>query len=1343
MPLDTSIKKVLVIGSGPIVIGQAAEFDYAGAQACRVFKEAGVNVVLCNSNPATIMTDQAMADEIYLEPLTAETLKRVIRKEQPDSLLAGLGGQTGLTLAMELSKEGFLQEQNVRLLGTDAAAISRAEDRELFKAAMMEINQPVIASGIAETVEEALEAAAKTGYPVIVRPAFTLGGAGGGAARDESELRVIAQTGLDASPITQVLIERAIFGWKEIEFETMRDAAGNVIAVCSMENLDPVGVHTGDSIVVAPTQTLADREFQMLRSASLDIITHLGIVGGCNVQLALNPDSFEYAVIEVNPRVSRSSALASKATGYPIAKITAKIALGYTLDEIKNDITGKTCACFEPTLDYVVVKMPKWPFDKFADASRSLGTQMKATGEVMSIAPSFEMALMKAVRGAEIGMDSLNRKNTEGAPIWERLRRVDDRRLFTIFEAMKSGVSVEEIFSITKIDRWFLWKLRGLADFEQALEGDGLTAERYAEGKRLGYPDETLLRLSGADRLPEEPRKAVYKMVDTCGAEFDAETPYFYSSFDQFCESRAFPRSGRPVILVLGSGPIRIGQGIEFDYSSVHCVWTLKELGYDVVIVNNNPETVSTDYDTADRLYFEPLYPEDVMHIIEVEKPVGVVVAFGGQTAIKLTKFLDRQGIPILGTSAESIDMAEDRERFDALLERFHIKRPQGRGVLGMEEALAAANELGYPVLLRPSYVIGGQNMVIAHNDEDVRTYMNVILSGKVENPVLVDQYLMGKELEVDVISDGTDVLIPGVMQHIERTGVHSGDSIAVYPPFSIGDRMLRTIVDCSEKLALSLGTKGLINIQYLIYQGELYVIEVNPRASRTVPYISKVTGVPMVDLATQVSVGRPLRSLGYGTGLYPQPPYVAVKVPVFSFEKLTDANAALSPEMKSTGEVLGLGKNMQEALFKGLVSAGYKVESAEKKGVLISVNRRDQPEILDTARKLDELGFRLYATDGTAREIERLGTRVEIVGKLGRDNRVFQLLEDGKIDYVILTGSTEPEYIRDFIRLNHRCVQLGIPCLTSLDTAGALADILESRYNQGNTELVDICHLRERREKLPFTKMQTCGNDYIFLENFDGRITCPESLCVTFCHRHYGVGADGIILMERSETADVKMRMFNSDGSEGKMAGNALRCLGKYLYDNGFSTKGTVTVETGSGLRSVTLYTTNGKVTSASVDMGKAALDASGLKFPIAEAQVVDYPVRIAGRPYRITCVDMGNPHCVVFCDRVDDVDIGFIGPRFEHAPYFPERTNTEFVRVVNPSTIKMRVWERGSGETMACGTGACAAVAAAVANGLCEKGRDITVRVKGGELIVHYTDEGVTLTGDAKLVYTGEFEY
>ena len=1345
MPLDRSIKKVLVIGSGPIVIGQAAEFDYAGAQACRVLKEAGVNVVLCNSNPATIMTDQAMADQIYLEPLTTDTIKRIIKKEKPDSILAGLGGQTGLTLAMQLDKEGFLKEQGVRLLGTDATAISRAEDRELFKEAMDEIGQPCIASDIAETVDAALEVADRIGYPVIVRPAFTLGGAGGGAANDPDELRIIAQTGLDASPITQILVEKAIFGWKEIEFETMRDAAGNAIIVCSMENLDPVGVHTGDSVVVAPTQTLAAPEYNMLRNASLDIVSHLGIVGGCNCQLALNPDSFEYAVIEVNPRVSRSSALASKATGYPIAKITTKVALGYTLDEIKNDITGCTYACFEPSVDYIVAKMPKWPFDKFADASRKLGTQMKATGEVMSIAPSFEMAIMKAVRGAEVGMDTLNRKPDpeDHAPIWERLRRVDDHRLFTVFEALKSGVSVDEIFAITRIDRWFLSKLKNLAVFELRLAKEGLTAENYEQGKKFGYPDAALLRLSNADKLPGENKSLVYKMVDTCAAEYSAETPYFYSTADKACEARSFPRSGKPVIMVLGSGPIRIGQGIEFDYSSVHCVWTLKELGYEVVIVNNNPETVSTDYDTADRLYFEPLCPEDVMNIIDVEKPVGVVVAFGGQTAIKLTKFLDDNGITILGTSAESIDMAEDRERFDELLERFSIKRPQGRGVQGMQEAMDAAHELGYPVLLRPSYVIGGQNMVIAHNDEDVRTYMEVILSGKIENPVLVDQYLMGKELEVDVISDGKDVLIPGIMQHIERTGVHSGDSIAVYPPFSIGDKMLKTIIDCSEKLALSLGTKGLINIQYLIYQNELYVIEVNPRASRTVPYISKVTGVPMVDLATRVMVGQALSDMGYGTGLYRQPPYVAVKVPVFSFEKITDANAALSPEMKSTGEVLGLGKDMQEALFKGLVSAGYRVEKEERGGILISVNHRDQPEVVNIARKLDEMGYKLYATEGTAREISQLGTDVEIIGKLGRDDRVFQLLEDGKIDFVILTGSTEPGYIRDFIHLNHRCVQLNIPCLTSLDTANALTDILASRYNQQNTELVDICHLRPHRETLPFVKMESCGNDYIFLDNFRGQITCPESLCITLCDRHTGIGADGIVLMEHSSKGDAKMRMFNSDGTESTLAGNALRCAGKYLYDNDIVVKEILRIEMGDTVRNVRLYTTNGKVTSACVEMGKAVMDDTFMKFPVPEKTVVDYPVRIGGRPFEISCVDVGNPHCVVFCPRVDAVDMEFLGTRFEHAPYFNERVSTEFIRVVNQSTIKMRVWERGSGETMACGSGACAAVVAAVTKGLCEKNHDITVRARGGDMVVNYNGETVTLTGDAKLVYTGQVEY
>ena len=1339
MPKNPNIEKVLVIGSGPIVIGQAAEFDYAGTQACRVLKAAGVQVVLVNTNPATIMTDQSMADSIYLEPLKVETLERIIAKERPDSLLAGLGGQTGLTLAMELDKAGVLRKYGVRLLGTDAAAISRAEDRKLFKEAMEEIGQPVIESEAVESEEAALRAAQRIGYPVIVRPAFTLGGGGGGTARNEDEMRLIAHTGLEASPIRQILVERSIAGWKEIEFETMRDAAGNVIAVCSMENVDPVGVHTGDSVVVAPTLTLADREYQMLRSASLEIISHLGIVGGCNVQLALDPKSFEYAVIEVNPRVSRSSALASKATGYPIAKITAKIALGYTLDEIKNDITGKTCACFEPALDYVVVKLPKWPFDKFADASRTLGTQMKATGEVMAIAPSFEMALMKALRGAEIGMDTLNKAPDDDAPLTERLRRVDDHRLFTVFEALKAGVGAEEIHAVTGIDPFFIHKLQNLAEFEGSLK-NGLTAEAYEEGKRLGYTDEALLRFSGAKALPCAPKTAVYRMVDTCAAEFDAETPYFYSTFDSFCESRAFRRSTKPVILVLGSGPIRIGQGVEFDYSSVRCVHTLKELGYEAVIVNNNPETVSTDYDTADRLYFEPLTPEDVMHIVAAEKPVGVVVAFGGQTAIRLAKFLDGAGVPILGTSAASIDLAEDREQFDAL---------------------HAAEELGYPVLLRPSYVIGGQNMVIAHTEEDVRTYMEVILRGKIVSPVLVDQYLMGKELEVDVISDGESVLIPGIMQHIERSGVHSGDSIAVYPPFSIGDRLLKTIVDSSEKLALALGTRGLVNIQYLIYHGELYVIELNPRASRTVPYISKVTGVPMVDLAARVMVGQPLKSLGYGTGLYRRPPYVAVKVPVFSFEKIADANAALSPEMKSTGEVLGVGKNLREALFKGLISAGYHVEKhsrsqeeqaaadlagkcqASHGGVLISVNKRDQPEIVDVARRLIELGFRLYATAGTAAEISRLGTEVEVVGKLGRDDRVMKLLETGKIDYVILTGSAEKAYIRDFIRLNRRCVQLGIPCLTSLDTAEALADILASRYTLGNTELVDICHLRTERQKLRFSKMETCGNDYIFLENFDGSVTCPESLCVTLCDRHSGVGADGLVLMERSEIAPAKMRMFNADGSEGAMAGNALRCMAKYLHDRQLASGEEIAIETHGGVKTLRVYTTDGLVTSASADMGRASFRMQPEQVALPGERFIDCPVTIAGKEERITCVDMGNPHCVVFCDRVDGVDISAAGPQFENAPIFPQRINTEFIRVVNRRTIKMRVWERGSGETMACGTGACAAVAAAVENGLCDEGQDISVRCKGGELIVRYTPEGVTLTGDTRLVYTGETEF
>ena len=1062
MPKDTSIKKVLVIGSGPIVIGQAAEFDYAGAQACRVLKAEGINVVLVNSNPATIMTDSHLADEIYLEPLNAATVRRVIEKERPDGLIAGLGGQTGLTLAMQLSKDGTLDEFGVRLLGSPIEAIERAEDREKFRETMLKAGQPCVPSGIAETLEEALEWAEKIGYPVIVRPAYTLGGSGGGIAADVEEMRVIARAGLDASPITQILVEKCISGWKEIEFETMRDAQGNVIAVCSMENVDPVGIHTGDSVVVAPALTLSDKEYQMLRTASLDIISAIGIVGGCNCQFALNPDSFEYAVIEVNPRVSRSSALASKATGYPIAKITTRLALGYSLDEIANDITGKTCACFEPTVDYVVVKFPKWPFDKFYGSSRRLGTQMKATGEVMAIGQRFEEALMKAVRGAEISLDTLNAPALTDEPIRDRLARQDDRRLFTVFEALKQGVTVDEIFEITKIDRFFLYRLRAMAELEMRTEGKGLQPGDYETFKKMGYPDKAIMRITGAKEVPGW--QMSYKMVDTCGAEFAAETPYFYSCTDKACESRSLKRSGRPVVIVLGSGPIRIGQGIEFDYSSVHCVWTLRRIGYDVVIINNNPETVSTDYDTADRLYFEPLTPEDVMNVIAVEKPVGVVVAFGGQTAIKLTQFLDSQGIRILGTSAESIDIAEDRERFDELLEQFSIRRPRGMGVRTMEEAVAAAEGLGYPVLLRPSYVIGGQNMTISRNRKHTVDYMTRILSGGIENPVLVDQYLPGIELEVDVISDGKDVLIPGIMEHIERAGVHSGDSIAVYPPFNLTEKFQEKVCDISTKLALALGTKGLVNIQYLIYDNELYVIEVNPRASRTIPYISKVTGVPMVDLASRVMLDEPLKDLGYGTGLYPVPPYCAIKVPVFSFEKLNDADSILGPEMKSTGEVLGIGITKAEALFKGLSAAGFHLPTAREKdhtGVLLSVEDEDFPDAIAVAKRCYDQGISVYATKDTARAISAVGIHVTPVADPKISDEIIGLMENGSVNYIIYTGAVKDDTVGDYTVLHRKAMVLGIPCMTSLDTANALMDILGSRFTLQNTELVDINHMR------------------------------------------------------------------------------------------------------------------------------------------------------------------------------------------------------------------------------------------------------------------------------------------
>ena len=1051
MPLNKDIHKVLIIGSGPIIIGQAAEFDYAGNQACKALKAQGLEVVLVNSNPATLMTDHSMADEIYIEPLNVETIQKIILKEKPDSLLSTLGGQTGLTLSMELAKSGFLKEHGVKLLGANPETIDKAEDRQIFKDTMEKIGEPCIPSKVVTNYDDALDFAKNViGFPAIIRPAFTLGGTGGGIAYNEREFDEIAHNGLHRSPIHQILVEKCISGWKEVEFEVMRDSAGNVITVCSMENFDPVGVHTGDSIVIAPTVTLSDKEYQMLRSAALNIISELKIEGGCNCQFALNPDSFEYAVIEVNPRVSRSSALASKATGYPIAKVAALIAIGYTLDEIPNFVTKKTAACFEPVLDYVVVKMPKFPFDKFVYAKRTLGTQMKATGEVMAIGQTFEEAILKAVRGAEIGVKNLNlpifeKENSE--KIKSRVAECTDQRIFAIYQALKRKIlSVNEIHEITKIDEWFLWKLENIAKDD----AKGENAEIYKNGML--------------------PAPTSFKMVDTCAGEFNAETPYFYSCYDKENEAELFlkeleqngKRSSKGTIIVLGSGPIRIGQGIEFDYASVQCVWSLKKLGYEVAIINNNPETVSTDFDTADRLYFEPLTPEDVMNVINVEKPLGVVVAFGGQTAIKLTKFLDSKGIKILGTSADSIDLAEDRERFEELCDRLNVYRPKGLTVLTEVEALEAAFRLGYPVLMRPSYVLGGQNMIIARNSADIKEYMKIILAQKIENPILIDKYMEGTELEIDCICDGEDVLIPGIMEHVERTGIHSGDSIAVYPAWNFTQEMTDEVVTKSRDMALALGTKGLVNIQWLFYNGKLNIIEANPRSSRTVPYLSKVTGVPMVELATRAMLGEKVRDMGYGINLYRKPDYFAVKVPVFSFEKLMDVDTHLGPEMKSTGEVLGIATSKDEAIFKGFVAAGTKMirpKSKHSEGILFSVRQSDLPELPELAKKFTDLGFKLYATSGNADTIERSGMQVERVAKVHENcnENVMTLLESKKVVYVVSTSAKGRDPVAESVKLRRLAVEHDIDCLTSIDTANALADCLLSSFSVENICLVDI----------------------------------------------------------------------------------------------------------------------------------------------------------------------------------------------------------------------------------------------------------------------------------------------
>ena len=1066
MPRNKDIKKVLVIGSGPIVIGQAAEFDYAGTQACRSLKEEGVEVCLVNSNPATIMTDKQIADQVYIEPLTLPVLEKIILKEKPDSILPTLGGQAGLNLGMELAESGFLEEHGVKLIGTTAETIFKAEDRQAFKDTMEKIGEPCAASQVVNTVEDGIKFTNTIGYPVVLRPAFTLGGSGGGIAHNEQELVDILSNGLRLSRVGEVLVERCIAGWKEVEYEVMRDANGNCITVCNMENIDPVGVHTGDSIVVAPSQTLGDKEYQMLRSSALNIINELKITGGCNVQYALNPDSFEYCVIEVNPRVSRSSALASKATGYPIAKVTAKIALGYTLDEIKNAITQKTYASFEPMLDYCVVKIPRLPFDKFLTAKRTLSTQMKATGEVMSICDNFEGALMKAIRSLEQHVDSLMSYDFTGLSDEEleaQLHVVDDRRIWVIAEALRRGVSYDHIYEITKIDRWFIDKLAILVEMEQHLKSEELTVDLLKEAKRIEFPDNVIAELTG--KTEEEIKQmryangivAAYKMVDTCAAEFAAETPYYYSVYGS--ENEAAETTPQKKVLVLGSGPIRIGQGIEFDFCSVHCTWAFAKEGWETVIINNNPETVSTDFDIADKLYFEPLTAEDVESIVNIEKPDGAVVQFGGQTAIKLTEALMKMGVPILGTKAEDVDAAEDRELFDEILEKTHIPRAAGGTVFTAEEAKEVANRLGYPVLVRPSYVLGGQGMKIAFNDEEIEEFIGIINRIAQDHPILVDKYLQGKEIEVDAVCDGTDILIPGIMEHIERTGVHSGDSISVYPAPTISEKVKDTIVEYTKRLAQALHVVGLINIQFIAMNEEVYVIEVNPRSSRTVPYISKVTGIPIVDLATKVIIGNTIRGLGYEPGLAPVADYIAIKMPVFSFEKLRGAEISLGPEMKSTGECLGIAKTFNEALYKAFLGAG--VQLPKYKQMIMTVKDADKPEAVGVAKRFAALGYKIYATRSTAKYLQEHGVNALRVNKISQESpNVMDLILGHKIDLVIDTPTQgNGDKTRDGFLIRRNAIETGVYCITAMDTANALARSLETAH--GELTPVDIATVK------------------------------------------------------------------------------------------------------------------------------------------------------------------------------------------------------------------------------------------------------------------------------------------
>ncbi len=1338
MPRDRNIKKILIVGAGADVVGQSAEFDNAGVRSLGVFRKAGIFTVLLDPDPACVMTDGELADAVYLEPLTVNTVKRLIEKERPDALFASFGGENSLAIALELSRKGFLDDFGVKLIGVSEDTISRTKDAELFRKTLEGAEIPSVPYRSAADANEACAAAEKLGYPVTLRSSAEYGKCELRTAHTPRELRIIVSEILGASHSKRVIVEKYIFGRKEIEIDVLRDKFGSAAAVCSIENIDPVGIHSGDSAQVTPVLTLSAGEYDELRSMAIKTAAALGAVGWCGVRFAVAHDEFEYVVTEATVGFSRGASFAERATGYPIAYTASDLALGCSLDEVKIVPSGKQSAFFEPKQDYVALRLPKWPFDKFAKVSRLLGQHMKSTGAAVAAAPCFEAALIKAVRGTNPDSHGLHREYDEDISLEDRLENADDLRLFTIFEALSSGVSAEEIRDITNIDSFFINKIKHISDFEKEL-AKGLDDEKYIKAKKLGYTDLSIEKISG-DTVRRK-RAAVYKAIDACGQERSEMSPCFYSTYDDVCESRKSKRSGGPIALVVSSGPVRIGAGAEFDYSAVRCIKTLRSLGYEVALISCDPDGVSADHGLADRVYLEPSSEEDVLNVFRAESAVGVFLPFGTARAARLAEFLISNGVRVFGADADII-FGMESVRVQEILKKFAYVLPETEYIKTNEAALRVCEKLGYPVVLRPEHLSSGQNIVVAKDDKEVKLYVKRMLDGGT-NSVIADKYMEGKELEITAISDGKDVLIPAVIEHIERAGVLEGDSVAVYPPYDVSDKIITEAAEIAEKIAVAIGVRGMINLQLLIYKNALYVTDISPFVSRSLPFISKASGIPAMDIAVKVMAGSSLASIGAGKGICPVPPYVAVKAPVYSFEKLTDAGSYIGPRMKATGQTMGVGRTFYEAFYKAFCAAGFEI--TREKGVLLSAEKHYLPDLPAIARKFESIGARIYATSDTARWLGAIGINAETVRGVRENDDGASLLNSGKIGFVLYAGALYDSTVKDYIALHRRALKNGALCFSSLPAAMTFAKVLRDRYNDSNTELVDLNNRRKERAVLRFSKMQGCGDDYIFIDNFDGSITSPESLCIAMCDRHYGVGADGVVLIERSNKADARIRIFNRDGSESAIAGNCIRCTAKYLYDKNICAKSCISVETVNGVRHMNVYTGGGKVTYVTVNMGRALLAGAELPCTLqtASGKIIGQSVNIGGTEQKITCVSMGSPHCVVFYDKVEGLDINSLGKAFLQSPIFPEGVNTEFVRVIDSTTIKMRVYEKVCGETFACGTGACAAVVAACENGYCEKGKDITVKLNGGDLVVNYKNDGVTLSGDAKFVYDGVTEY